>query len=93
MRSASDRRGRGPDILRRAPTGRINSAQSRGCLIIGRGAQPGKSDAEQTEFAPDYWRKRAAETRGLAELIEDQLTAETLLEIALRYDELALRAE
>jgi hypothetical protein len=22
------------------------------------------------EFAPDYWRKRAAETRGLAELIE-----------------------
>ena len=45
------------------------------------------------EFAPDYWRKRAAETRGLAELIEDHFTAETLLEIALRYDELALRAE
>jgi hypothetical protein len=35
----------------------------------------------------------AAETRGLAELIEDHFTAETLLEIALRYDELALRAE
>jgi hypothetical protein len=45
------------------------------------------------EFAPDYWRKRAAETRGLAELIEDHFTAETLLEIAQRYDELALRAE
>jgi hypothetical protein len=45
------------------------------------------------EFAPDYWRKPAAETRGLAELIEDHFIAETLLEIALRYDELALRAE
>jgi hypothetical protein len=45
------------------------------------------------EFASDYWRKRAAETRRLAELIEDNFTAETLLEIALRYDELALRAE
>jgi hypothetical protein len=45
------------------------------------------------EFAPDYWRKRAAETRGLAELIEDNFTAETLLEIALRYEELALHAE
>jgi hypothetical protein len=44
------------------------------------------------EFAPVYWRKRAVETRGLAELIEDHFTAETLLEIALRYDELALRA-
>jgi hypothetical protein len=31
--------------------------------------------------------------RRLAELIEDNFTAETLLEIALRYDELALRAE
>jgi hypothetical protein len=45
------------------------------------------------EFAPDYWRHRGAETRGLAELIEDNVTAETLLDIALRYDELALRAE
>jgi hypothetical protein len=45
------------------------------------------------EFAPDYWRHRAAETRGLAELIEDNVTAEALLDIALRYDELALRAE
>jgi hypothetical protein len=45
------------------------------------------------EFAPDYWRKRAAETRGLAELIEDHFTAEALLDIARRYDELALRAE
>ena len=41
------------------------------------------------EFAPDYWRKRAAETRGLAELIEDNYTAETLLNIAGQYDELA----
>jgi hypothetical protein len=48
---------------------------------------------KKLEFASDYWRKRAAETRGLAELIEDHFTAQTLLEIALRYDELALRAE
>jgi hypothetical protein len=39
------------------------------------------------------FRERAAETRGLAELIEDNFIAETLLEIALQYDELALRAE
>jgi hypothetical protein len=45
------------------------------------------------EFAPDYWCNRAAETRGLAELIEDNYTAEALLDIALRYDELALPAE
>ena len=45
------------------------------------------------EFAPDYWRKRAAETRGLAELIEDHFTADALLDIARRYDELAWRAE
>jgi hypothetical protein len=45
------------------------------------------------ELAPDHWRKRAAEARRLSELIEDNFTAQTLLEIALRYDELALRAE
>jgi hypothetical protein len=53
----------------------------------------GPADRLRKSDAPDYWRKRAAETRGLAELIEDHFTAETLLEIALRYDELALRAE
>jgi hypothetical protein len=37
----------------------------------------GKVMPNKLEFAPDYWRKRAAETRGLAELIEDNFTAET----------------
>jgi hypothetical protein len=45
------------------------------------------------EFTPNYWRKRAAETRRLADLIEHNLIANTLLEIALRYDELTLRVE
>jgi hypothetical protein len=58
-----------------------------------RNAGPREVMPNKLEFAPDYWRKRAAETRGLAELIEDNVTAETLLDIALRYDELALRAE
>jgi hypothetical protein len=50
--------------------------------------------AEKLELAPDFWRKRAEETRKLAELIEDDdFTAETLLDIALQYDELALHAE
>ena len=44
---------------------------------------------EKLEFAPDFWRKRAEEARKLAELIEDDFTAETLLDIALQYDELA----
>ncbi len=48
---------------------------------------------EQLEFAPDYWRQRAAEARRFAELIADNYTAETLLDIALRYDELAEHAE
>jgi hypothetical protein len=48
---------------------------------------------EKLEFAPDFWRKRAEEAPRLAELIEDNFTAETVLEIALRYDELALRVE
>ncbi len=48
---------------------------------------------EKLEYSPDFWRKRAAEARRLAELIEDNFPAETLLEIALRYDELALYAE
>jgi hypothetical protein len=45
------------------------------------------------ELAPDFWRKRAEEARRLAELIEDNFTAEGLLDIALQYDELAERAE
>jgi len=45
------------------------------------------------EFPPDYWRESAAEVRRLAELIDDNFTAETLLEIALQYDELAVHAE
>jgi hypothetical protein len=44
---------------------------------------------EKLEFAPDFWRKRAEEARKLAELIDDNFTAETLLDIALQYDELA----
>jgi hypothetical protein len=37
---------------------------------------------EKLEFEPDFCRKRAAEARRLSELIEDNFTAETLLEIA-----------
>jgi hypothetical protein len=45
------------------------------------------------ELAPDFWRKRAEEARRLAELIEDNFTAESLLDIALQYDELTEHAE
>ncbi len=48
---------------------------------------------EKLEFAPDFWRKRAAEARRLAELIDDDFTAETLLDIAVQYEELAEHAE
>lgn len=48
---------------------------------------------DNLEFAPDYWRQRAAETRRLADLIEDNFTAETLLDIAVQYEELAEHAE
>jgi hypothetical protein len=48
---------------------------------------------DKLELAPDFWRKRAEEARRLAELIEDNFTAESLLDIALQYDELAERAE
>jgi hypothetical protein len=48
---------------------------------------------EKLELAPDYWRKRADEVRKLAELVEDNFTAETLLDIAVQYGELAERAE
>jgi hypothetical protein len=49
--------------------------------------------SEKLEFAPDYWRKRAAESQRLSELIEDNFTAETLLDIAGQYNELAEHAE
>jgi hypothetical protein len=48
---------------------------------------------QKLEFAPDYWRKLAAEARRLAELIDDNFTGETLLEIALQYGELAKHAK
>jgi hypothetical protein len=48
---------------------------------------------EKLEFAPDFWRKRAEEARRLAELIDDNFTAETLLDIAVQYEELAEHAE
>jgi hypothetical protein len=44
---------------------------------------------DKLQFAPDYWRQRAAEARRFAELIEDNFTAETLFDIAVQYDELA----
>jgi hypothetical protein len=48
---------------------------------------------EKLELAPEFWRQRAEETRRLAGLIEDEFPHETLVDIALRYDELALYAE
>jgi hypothetical protein len=48
---------------------------------------------EKLELLSDYWRKRAEEARKLAELIDDDFIGETLLDIALQYDELALHAE
>jgi hypothetical protein len=47
---------------------------------------------EKLEFAPDYWRQRAEETRRFAELIDDDFTADTLIDIANQYDLLAERA-
>ena len=48
---------------------------------------------EKLELAPDFWRKRAAEARRLAKLIEDDFAGETLLEIARQYDELIEHAK
>jgi hypothetical protein len=48
---------------------------------------------EMPIMPPDFWRKRGEEARRLAELIEDNFTAETLLDIALQYDELGEQAE
>jgi hypothetical protein len=41
----------------------------------------------------DYWRQRAAEAHRFAELIDDNFTAESLLDIALQYEELAEHAQ
>ena len=49
--------------------------------------------SEKLKFAPDFWRKRAEEAGRLAEMIKDNFTAESLLEIARQYDELAEHAE
>ncbi len=76
-------RGRAPELEREARNAReLESAVGVERLML-----------EKLEYSPDFWRKRAEETRRLAELIEDNFTAETLLEIALRYDELVLYAE
>ena len=48
---------------------------------------------DKLQFAPDYWRQRAAEARRFAELIDDDFTAESLLDIALQYEELAEHAQ
>jgi hypothetical protein len=48
---------------------------------------------EKLEFAPDFWRARAEEARRLAELIDDAFTRETMLDIALQYQELAERRQ
>jgi hypothetical protein len=48
---------------------------------------------KKLEFAPDFWRARAEEARRLAELIDDAFTRETILDIALQYQELADHAE
>jgi hypothetical protein len=48
--------------------------------------------SDKLEFAPDYWRQRAQETRRFADLIDDDFTADTLFDIASQYDMLAERA-
>jgi hypothetical protein len=49
---------------------------------------------EKSELSADYWRKRAEEVRRLGYLIEDdKFAGETLLIIALLYDELAGHAK
>jgi hypothetical protein len=48
---------------------------------------------EKLNLAAYYWRERADEVHKLAALVEDNFTAETLLDIATRYGELAEHAE
>jgi hypothetical protein len=42
---------------------------------------------------PEHWRKRAKDTRELADQVDDPTARQTLLEIAQSYDELAELAE
>jgi hypothetical protein len=48
---------------------------------------------EKQELSSEYWRRRAEEARTIAEMITDDFTRETMLNIARQYDELAERAE
>jgi len=43
-------------------------------------------------LGPDHWRKRAIETRILAEQATDQVSKGIMLQIAADYDRLAVRA-
>jgi hypothetical protein len=54
MRSASDRRGPGPDILRRAPTGGISSVAR---LIERQGAFNARPNWKEQPRMPDDWVK------------------------------------
>ena len=48
---------------------------------------------EKPDFAPDFWRRFAQAARRNAELVEDDFIAETLLDIAQMYDEIAEHAD
>ena len=52
-----------------------------------------RSQPDKLEFSPDYWRSRSEEARRLAELIDDAFTRETILDIALQYEELVEHAD
>jgi hypothetical protein len=41
------------------------------------------------DFAPEFWRKRAEETRKLAELVEDGTVVNKLMDIAVQYEQLS----
>jgi hypothetical protein len=49
-------------------------------------AEAARLISDKLDLAPDFWRKRAEEASRLAEVIEDNFTAETLVDIALQYD-------
>ncbi len=48
---------------------------------------------DKLEFSSGYWRSRLEEARRLAELIDHAFTRETVLDIALQYEELVEHAE
>ncbi len=52
-----------------------------------------RAHTDKLEFSSDYWRPRSEEARRLAELIDDAFTRETVLDIALQYEELVEHAE